>query len=473
MIMAQRIVHTTVGAIDPETLAYTTGRDPVLDLALVRADCLGTAAHALMLSRMRPPILTGEETRRLIEELKAVLALAAEGRFTITLADQDVHLAIERHLTSRLGETGKKVHTFRSRNDQAATDLRLYLREELLALALETLELAETFCRFGRRHDQLPMVGRTHRQPAMPSTVGLWAGAHAESLADDLRDLLHAYDLNDACPLGSAASYGVPAPIDRHLTARLLGFSSPVHNVLYANNSRGKIEARTLAACGQVMLSLSRAAEDLIFFTLPEIGYFSLPEFSTTGSSIMPQKRNPDVCELVRARAARVWHQALLAAEIVRGLPSGYNRELQETKPALIEGLADTRASVRVLIPVIRQLRVHPDALRRGFEPSVFATDAVLERVAAGVPFRDAYHQVKEGLAELSARDPAEAVARKTHWGAPAGLDWEWVRRFLASSRREVRRRLRRVEQCWVRLLPGAVRREKTQTAEAGKEDRT
>jgi len=455
----RRMVNTTVGTIDEATLAYTTGRDPVLDLALVRADCLGTAAHAIMLSRLRPPILTADETRALLAELERVVSLAEEGRFTITPADQDVHLAVERHLTASLGEPGKKVHTFRSRNDQAATDLRLFIREELLGLAQETAELARTFIRFARRHERCPMVGRTHRQPAMPSSVGLWAGAHAESLTDDLCDLLHAYDLNDACPLGSAASYGVPAPIDRWLTARLLGFSAPVHNTLYANNARGKVEARTLAACGQVMLSLSRVAEDLIFFTLPELGYFSLPAFSTTGSSIMPQKRNPDVCELLRARAARVWHHCLFAAEIVRGLPSGYNRELQETKPALLEGLAETRASVRILIPLIEGLQVHRDALRRGFDASVFATDAALEQVAAGVPFRDAYHDIKQRLSELSARDPVEAIARKTHWGAPAGLDWSWVNRVLVSRMREIGRRQRRVEACWVRLLPGAVPR--------------
>lgn len=451
--MARKSLKTTVGLIGSDVLAYTVGEDPVLDLALVDADCAGSAAHATMLSRMPGRLLSARECRDVIRELVAIMRLSRAGRFVITLADQDVHLAVERTLTEKLGDTGKKVHTFRSRNDQVSVDLRLFIREQLLDLMDEAATLAEAFLAFARRHAKLPMAGRTHLQPAMPSSVGLWASAHAESLLDDLAELASVFDLNDRCPLGSAASYGVPAPIDRPLTARLLGFARPVHNVLYANNVRGKHEARVLAACGQVMLSLARAAEDLILFTMPEFGYFRLPDECTTGSSIMPQKRNPDVCELVRSRAARVLSRASCTAEIARGLPSGYNRDLQDTKGELMDGLAVTRGSLRAFLPLVIGMTADPAALRRGFTPDVFATDVALEKVAEGMPFRDAYHYVKTHLDELKGRNPEQAIRRKTHEGAPAGLDFTWMAGELRRARADVRKRRAKAHLALSRLL--------------------
>lgn len=453
MAKSGKMLKTTVGLVGSDVLAYTVGEDPVLDLALVDADCVGSAAHAVMLSRMPGRILSKGECQAVIRELAAILQAARAGKFVITLADQDVHLAVERTLTEKLGDTGKKVHTFRSRNDQVSVDLRLFIREQLFGLMEEAADLAEAFLAFARRHALVPMAGRTHLQPAMPSSVGLWASAHAESLLDDSRELMAVYDLNDQCPLGSAASYGVPAPIDRALTARLLGFKRPVHNVLYANNVRGKHEARVLSACGQLMLTLARAAEDLILFTMPEFGYFRLPDACTTGSSIMPQKRNPDVCELVRSRAARVLSRAACTAEIARGLPSGYNRDLQDTKGELMDGLAVTRGSLRAFLPLVRGMTIVPEALRKGFTPDVFATDAALEQVAAGVPFRDAYHHVKAHLDELADRDPAEAVRRKTHYGAPAGLDLAWLGREWRAARTVSRRRRKAVHAALGRLM--------------------
>jgi argininosuccinate lyase len=232
-----------------------------------------------------------------------------------------------------------------------------------------------------------------------------------------------------------------------------LGFSRPIHNVLYANNARGKHEARVLAACGQVMLTLARAAEDLILFTMPEFGYFRLPEDCTTGSSIMPQKRNPDVCELVRSRAARVLSRASCVAEIARGLPSGYNRDLQDTKGELMDGLAVTRGSLRACLPLIRGMTCDPAALKRGFTPDVFATDVALEKVAAGMPFRDAYHYVKTHLDELKGRDPAKALRLKTHEGAPAGLDFGWLAGELRRARAAVRKRRRKAHTALSSLL--------------------
>lgn len=418
--------RTTVGEVDADILAYTAGQDRVVDLALVEADCLGTAAHVAMLARLplRPPPLSARAAKRVVAELQRLAADAAAGRFAITLEDQDVHLAIERRLTEKLGDLGKRVHLCRSRNDQVAVDLRLYAKTRLQDIAAAAAGLARAWLAFARRQAATPMVGRTHMQPAMPSSVGLWASAWAESLLDDLGLLRAAYELNDQCPLGSAASYGVPLPIDRQLTSDLLGFARPVHNVLHANQARGKVEAAILSALGQIMLTLSRLAQDLILFSMPEFGYFRLPAAFTTGSSIMPQKRNPDVLELLRAKAAKVLAHAQLAAEIVRAAPSGYNRDLQEIKEPFFAGLDTTHASLRILLPLPARLEVDGAALRRAFVPAVFATDRALELAAQGLPFRDAYNEVKAHLQGLADRNPDEAVAAKRHLGAPMGLDF-------------------------------------------------
>ena len=418
---------TTVGEVDAEVLAYTAGQDRGLDLALVEADCFGTAAHVAMLARLpvKPPLLTRADAQAVIAELRGIGAAAAAGRFKISLEDQDVHLAVERRLTEKLGDLGKRIHAGRSRNDQVATDLRLYAKTRLLDAAEAAAALARTLVAFAKKHAKVPMVGRTHMQPAMPSSVGLWASAWAESLLDDLALLRTAYELNDRCPLGSAASYGVPLPIDRRLTSDLLGFAAPVHNVLHANQARGKLESIILSALGQAMLTLSRLAQDLILFSMPEFGYFRLPAEFTTGSSIMPQKRNPDVPELLRAKAAKVLAYANLVAEIVRAAPSGYNRDLQETKAPFMEGFELAISSLRILNPLVAGLEVDAAALRRGFGPEVYATDRALELVAQGMPFRDAYHQVKANLDQLAGYDPDAALAAKRHLGAPLGLDFK------------------------------------------------
>jgi len=446
---------TIVGKIHPDVLAFTVGKDPVLDLELAVWDCLGTAAHVTMLSRMRvkPAVLGTDERNRVVAALVGVMREVKDGRFTITAADQDVHLAVERRLTERLGELGRKVHTGRSRNDQVAVDIRLHVRDQLLGMAGEVGALAEGLVRFGRRHVKVPMVGRTHLQPAMPSSVGLWATAYAETLLDDLLLLEAAYTYNDRCPLGSAAGYGVPLPVDRGLTAKLLGFSAPHHNVFHASNVRGKNEAMTLAACGQLMLSLSRLAEDVILFSMPEFGYFVLPPELCTGSSIMPQKYNPDVLELIRAKTATVLGYGTAVNTILKALPGGYNRDLQETKELYMEGLRVTRASLRIMTLMAGALAVRPERLRAGFTPGVFATDRALELVAGGMPFRDAYHHVRTHLDELEAADPDQAIALKTHEGGTAGLDFDGYRARVGDVRRWVRKRRTRSQKAFGALL--------------------
>lgn len=446
---------TIVGKIHPDVLAFTVGDDPRRDLELAVWDCLGTAAHVTMLARMRtdPPVLTPDERDRVVAALAGLIREARAGRFTITEADQDVHLAVERRLTESLGPLGRKVHTGRSRNDQVAVDIRLHARDQLLSLTLEAADLAEALERFGRRHRKLPMVGRTHLQPAMPSSVGVWATAYAEGILDDLPLVEAAYILTDLCPLGSAAGYGVPLPIDRALTARLLAFPRPLHNVMHASNARGKNEAVILAACAQIMITLSRLAEDLILFSLPEFGYFALPPDLCTGSSIMPQKRNPDVLELIRAKAALATGRAAAANALLTAMPGGYNRDLQDTKALYLDGIRETRASLRILSLLVPALEVRPERLRAAFLPGVFATDRALSLVAAGTPFRDAYQHVREHLAELEAADPDAAIAAKTHEGAPAGIDFSFYTEKIRNVRRWARQRRGRALRAFQNLI--------------------
>ncbi len=418
---------TIVGAIHPDVLTFTEGKDPILDLALAQVDCIGTAAHVTMLSKMpyEPQIFTEADRIAVIRALKEIIALADKGEFTITAEDQDVHLAVERQLTERLGDLGRKVHTGRSRNDQVAVDIRLHARNEMIALTKEIAALARALLVFAEANKDIPMVGRTHMQPAMPSSVGMWASAYAEMLMDDTYMLEAARRLTDCCPLGSAAGYGVPLPIDRLLTSKLLAFRRPHHNVFHASNSRGKDEAVILSALSQIMLTLSRMAEDLIIFSTPEFGYFTLPRELCTGSSIMPQKYNPDVLELIRAKAALVMGYSTAANAIIKALPGGYNRDLQDTKELYMEGLKVTRTSIRIMTLMATSITVNSKQLHAGFIPGVFATDRALELVAGGMPFRDAYHEVRNNLEALKSMNADEVIARKKHLGGTAGIDYD------------------------------------------------
>ena len=425
---------TTVGTIQNEVLAFTAGKDVELDYALIEADCIGSAAHATMLAEMplTPPLFTDSELAQIKKALADLILAARNGQFVITIEDQDVHLAVERTLTEALGDLGKRIHTARSRNDQVAVDLRLYAKSQLLDAQTELLALASSLVDFAAQHQHVPMIGRTHMQPGMPSSVGLWASAYAEALLDDHSIVQNAAQLNDRSPLGSAASYGVPLPIDREKTSDLLGFTAPIHNVLHANNARGKNESIILFAASQVMMTLSRLAQDLMLFTMPEFAYFTLPSEYCTGSSIMPQKKNPDVLELIRAKSSRVMADAIAVYDICRAAPSGYNRDLQEAKEPFLRSIDTTRASLRIMKLMLDGLTVHQDRLLAAFSPDVFATDRALELVGQGMPFRDAYHHVKEHLDELQQMDPATAIAAKTHLGGTAGLNFDLYRNSIA-----------------------------------------
>jgi len=407
-------------AIDPEIERFTVGEDYLLDRALVRADCLGSAAHATMLAKVG--ILKAAERNRLLKGLKAILKDAEAGTFTIKSEQEDVHTAVEERLTKTLGALGKKLHTGRSRNDQVLVDLRLYGKERLHVVTERILALVQALAAFAKAHEFVPMPGRTHMQIAMPSSLGLWAGAWAEALLDDLELVKAAHTLSDQSPLGSGAAYGSALPLDRKMVADLLGFARVQNNVLYCANSRGKAELATLQACGQVMVDLSRLAQDLLIGSTPEFGYFRMPKELCTGSSMMPQKRNPCGLELVRAKAAAVLGAEQQVAGVLRALPSGYNRDVQETKGPFMRGVEATAGSLSVMRLTFEQLEVVEENLRAGFIPEIYATDRALELVAEGVPFRDAYREVGTHLEELSDRDPVGNLKSKKLVGGPGRL---------------------------------------------------
>jgi argininosuccinate lyase len=394
---------------------FTVGDDYVLDISLIPSDCMASIAHAWMLNSIG--ILSNEDVEALTIELSSIVKLQKEKKFEIKLKDEDGHTAIENHLVSRLGDAGKKIHTGRSRNDQVIAALRVFTRSFLIEIRRAILELVKSLAAFAQQNEAVPMPGRTHMQIAMPSSVGLWAGAFAEELLDDIRLIENAYDFINTCPLGAGASYGVSLPLNRDMVSRLLGFKKVQNNVIYVNNSRGKYESITLDALEQVLLTLNKLSTDIIMFSMPEFGYFTLPQELCTGSSIMPQKKNPDGLELVRAKAGTVGGYASQVKNIIRSLPSGYNRDFQETKRPLMLGLLSGFECIVVMDLTMNKLIVNKEKLAAAFTPDIFATDAAYDLVKQGKTFRDAYREIGATLDTLKSYDPEKSIMSKTYPG--------------------------------------------------------
>lgn len=399
---------------------FMTGDDPRLDLRIARYDCIASIAHAKMLCHIN--ILTAEECTQLVAKLNEIIELVDNGEFTIASSQEDIHTAIENYLVIHLGDIGKKIHTARSRNDQVLTALRLYSKHELQQILSKLVKTLEVLYAFANKYQDVAYVGRTHYQKAMPSSLGLWMGALLESLLDDATLILGSYNLIDQSPLGSAASYGVALPIDRQFSSDLLGFAKVQNNVLYANNSRGKFESIIIHALSQIMLDLSKLATDVILFSAPEMGYLDLPIQFCPGSSLMPNKKNPDPFELIRAKSAGVMANLLQTLEVSRALPSGYNRDFQETKRPLFDSFDTVGQSLEVVGIIMAEVSANPEKCLAGFSGDVFATDYALELAAQGVPFRDAYQQTAQNIANLANRDPLQNIKSKTHLGATANL---------------------------------------------------
>ncbi|MCK9548122.1 MAG: argininosuccinate lyase [Sphaerochaeta sp.] len=399
---------------------FSVANDYLVDQELVIADALASIAHARTLQKLS--LLSQGELSLVEEGLREVILLRQDDAFPIHLEDEDCHTAIEAYLTETKGEVGKKIHTGRSRNDQVQTALRLWMREFATRLALRTLSLVDHLFAFADEHRALPMPGRTHMQIAMPSSVGLWAASFGEQLLDSACRLIDLLAILDQSPLGSAASYGSTLPLDRAFSASEMGFAKVQNNVLYANNSRGFFEAMLLDSCDYIALTLSKLAQDLLLFTLPELGYFSLPVELLTGSSIMPQKKNPDGLELARSRAAVIGGAATQVKTIIRSLPSGYNRDFQDTKGPLLGGARATWQLVGIFERMIEGLEVHEDRLLGACTAELYATDVVLSRVAAGEHFRDVYRDVGLNLGAVEAPDPVAAIGERTSVGTSGNL---------------------------------------------------
>jgi len=378
--------------LDKEIEKFTVGQDYILDKELVYYDCIASKAHAAMLRKIG--ILSEAETADLLRGLDKIVDLDKQGKFTIALEEEDCHTAIENFLIEEIGEAGKKIHTGRSRNDQVLTALRLYSKEKLLKcleMLRETIGYIEDFIKtFG----EIPMPGYTHTRKAMPSSVGLWANAFKAAFDDDLDLLQAAIKLVDQNPLGTGAGYGIPLPLDREMTTKELGFARIQDNPIYAQNSRGKFESFVLSVLGQVMLDINKLASDLVLFTLPSIAYFILPDEFLTGSSIMPQKKNPDVLELLRGKYHEIFAYEVQMKNTSVNLISGYHRDIQLTKEAVIRGFTTVLDSIHVTGLIFRNLKVIEENCEVAMTEELYAAEKAYKLVRQGVPFREAYRQI-------------------------------------------------------------------------------
>ncbi len=386
----------TTNALHDTILKFTVGEDYLLDIQLIRYDCQASIAHARTLAKIG--ILSAEELNAIEAALQEIIQQVEAGTFTIRPEQEDMHTAIEEYLTQKLGDTGKKIHTGRSRNDQVLAALRLFYKDHLQHIQEQLTALLQALDRFAQKHADVPLPGYTHTRKAMPYSVGQWTRAFADAMKDNQRLLATVMEWIDQSPLGSGAGFGVPLPLDREFTARELGFSRVQWNPLYVQNSRGKFEALILHAFVQIALDLNRLASDLIFFTQPELGFFELPGNFVTGSSIMPHKQNPDVLELMRAYAHRLVAAQLEVQMLVSNLISGYHRDYQLTKKPVLEGFAVVEQLLEVSRLLFQHLRVNTAACQQAMTDDLFATHKVYELVQQGMPFRDAYRQVAEAV---------------------------------------------------------------------------
>ena len=391
--------------LDEVVEAFETKEDLLLDEKLVAFDVQGSIAHAKMLNKIG--ILTHEELVKLQRGLKEILNLAKEGRFALEMGDEDVHTKIENYLVQNYGAVGKKIHTARSRNDQVLTAIRLYTKAKLVAAQKEILKSISVFKKYGKRYGEIEMPGYTHMQKAMPSTIGLWSDSFCSSLEDDLALLNFTLRLIDQSPLGSAAGYGVPIKIDRKYTAKLLGFARVQENPLYCQLSRGKFETVVLASLVNVVLTLNKFASDVMLFSTSEFGFFQASAKVTTGSSIMPQKKNLDLAELLRSKVHLVLGNYCKLVSLSSNLPSGYNRDLQDSKKPLMESFDIVIDSLKVSQVLLCNIVPNKERLSEVMTPELYATHKALDLVVQGTSFRDAYNTI--GLEIMKEKGDAHA----------------------------------------------------------------
>ena len=424
--MAQKLWEKNV-QVDQEVDRFTVGKDREMDLYLAKYDVLGSMAHIIMLERIG--LLTAEELQTLLAALREIYKVADSGKFVIEEGIEDVHSQVELMLTRSLGDMGKKIHSGRSRNDQVLLDLKLFTRAQIQELVTAVTSLFEVLIAQSNRYQAVLMPGYTHLQVAMPSSFGLWFGAYAESLVDDLQLLQAAYRVCNRNPLGSAAGYGSSFPLNRQLTTDLLGFDSLDYNVVYAQMGRGKMERTVAFAMAGIAATLSKLAFDACLFNSQNFGFIKLPDQFTTGSSIMPHKKNPDVFELTRAKCNKIQGLPQQITLIANNLPSGYFRDLQIIKELFLPAFDELKDCLQMVTHMMREVKVNEHILDDERYALMFSVEEVNRRVVAGVPFRDAYKQVGLEI-EAGQFKPNKQVAH-THEGSIGNLCNEQIAQLL------------------------------------------
>ncbi|HRI59597.1 MAG TPA: argininosuccinate lyase [Saprospiraceae bacterium] len=408
---------------------FTVGRDREFDLLLAEHDVAGSLAHTQMLESAG--LLSPDERASIHRELHNILVDIRAGQFQIEPDAEDVHSQIESMLTHRIGEAGKKIHTGRSRNDHVAVDIKLYLRAELQEVKRAVADLFDLLLDLSERYRDHLLPGYTHLQIAMPSSFGLWLGAYAESLVDDMETVAAAYRIVNKNPLGSGAGYGSSFPLDRQLTTILLGFETLHFNAVYAQMSRGKTEKIVAQALSNLAATLGRLATDICLYLNQNFGFISFPPELTTGSSIMPHKKNPDVFELIRARCNRISATPNELALLMTNLPSGYHRDLQLTKEILFPAIESLKSCFRMMSYALPQIKVNEEILQDDKYQFLFSVDAVNQLVKAGLPFREAYREVGNRIeAGTFAFDKNDAL-QHTHEGSIGNLCNEEIRKEM------------------------------------------
>lgn len=415
--------------------AFTVGNDRELDLRLAKHDIIGSMAHIRMLTSIG--LLDADEERVLRNELQQLLTEVDNGSFHLDEDAEDIHSQVEAILTERLGEMGKKIHSGRSRNDQVLLDIKLYLKEEILQIKEELLLLFGLLQSLSEQHKEVLLPGYTHLQIAMPSSFGLWFGAYAETLVDDMQSLAAAWRVADQNPLGSAAGYGSSFPLDREMTTRELGFSTMAYNVVAAQMGRGKSERILAQAMANIASTLNRLAADNCLFLSGNFGFISYPSELTTGSSIMPHKKNPDVWELIRGHSNRLQSLPNEITLMTTNMPHGYHRDYQLLKEVLFPAIETMHSLLQMSHFMLQQIEVNREILNDSKYDYLFTVEEVNKRVLKGVPFREAYQQVGREVEEGSFQ--AEKQVIHTHEGSIGNLCTEQIKRKMSIASEGIR----------------------------------
>lgn len=410
---------------------FTVGKDREYDLVLAEYDCRASIAHANMLAKIE--LISPNEAEQLTTELSKIQQLAKAGNLTIEAEFEDIHSKIEHLLIERLGDLGKKIHSARSRNDQVLVAMHLYLKHELDEIKSQLLALFDMLLSLADKHQKELLPGYTHLQVAMPSSFGLWFSAYAESLIDDLQFWQSAYKIADQNPLGSAAGYGSAFPIDREFTTDALGFEQLKVNSVAAQLSRGKLEKSTAMALSAIGSTLAKFSMDVCLYMGQDFNFISFPDNLTTGSSIMPHKKNPDLFELVRGKCNSLQALPNQLALLTTNLPSGYHRELQLAKGPIIEAIQDLKACIEILLFSLPNIQVSKDITAQAKYDHLFSVDTLNQEVLAGKPFRDAYRELGQAIEEGNF-SPNRAV-QHSHMGSIGNLGLELIRAKMEQLR--------------------------------------